>query len=342
MKRFWMRMGGLFICDIIRRYGRHYAPILRHPEKPTAPTTRRRANRNGFASKGPRQPRNITKHAKLMRDLKLVTVCEGSLLPQYRRRMEAEARDLYDFGFGHCTRACAFLQCGHRPARIGSIRMSRTVWRRPSAGWASIMWSSRRSTATIWKMAAPIILRASLRACAKHRRDAPSKCSRPISGMKKTGRLGKSDQGHGPMCSIIISRPLPRLYPAIRPGERNFTSLNLLKRAKELDATIFTKSGLMVGLGETKEEIAQVMDTTSAPPMSISSPSASICSRRPSTPPSTDFVTPAWKNLRRLCHAGARQRLPARPPCSPPLTRSSHHAGDDLRVKLKRGRRRSQ
>ena len=53
---------------------------------------------------------------------------------------------------------------------------------------------------------------------------------------------------------------VPRLYQRIRPGARYFHSLNLLKKVKEIDPTIFTKSGIMVGLGETKEEVLQVMD----------------------------------------------------------------------------------
>ena len=53
---------------------------------------------------------------------------------------------------------------------------------------------------------------------------------------------------------------VPRLYPGIRPGARYFTSLELLNRVKRLDPAMFTKSGLMVGLGENKEEVAQVMD----------------------------------------------------------------------------------
>ena len=53
---------------------------------------------------------------------------------------------------------------------------------------------------------------------------------------------------------------VPSLYNKIRPGARYFNSLYLLKRVKELDKTIFTKSGIMVGLGETKEEVLQVMD----------------------------------------------------------------------------------
>jgi lipoic acid synthetase len=53
---------------------------------------------------------------------------------------------------------------------------------------------------------------------------------------------------------------VPRLYPTIRPGARYYQSLRLLDTVKQIDPTIFTKSGLMVGLGETRAEIGQVMD----------------------------------------------------------------------------------
>ncbi|MCC6919364.1 MAG: lipoyl synthase, partial [Alphaproteobacteria bacterium] len=53
---------------------------------------------------------------------------------------------------------------------------------------------------------------------------------------------------------------VPRLYPTIRPGARYFHSLRLLQRVKELDPRIFTKSGIMVGLGEDRNEVMQVMD----------------------------------------------------------------------------------
>ena len=53
---------------------------------------------------------------------------------------------------------------------------------------------------------------------------------------------------------------VPSLYRRVRPGSRYFESVNLLKSAKEIDKTIFTKSGIMLGLGETKEEVLQVMD----------------------------------------------------------------------------------
>ena len=53
---------------------------------------------------------------------------------------------------------------------------------------------------------------------------------------------------------------VPRLYPSVRPGARYFHSLNLLAKVKEVDPNIFTKSGIMVGLGESQSEIYQVMD----------------------------------------------------------------------------------
>jgi lipoic acid synthetase len=73
----------------------------------------------------------------------------------------------------------------------------------------------------------------------------------------------------GAMEIVVQARPdvfnhnletVPRLYPSIRPGARYYQSLRLLDQVKQIDPTIFTKSGLMVGLGEAKQEILQVMD----------------------------------------------------------------------------------
>jgi len=73
----------------------------------------------------------------------------------------------------------------------------------------------------------------------------------------------------GAIEKVIASKPdvfnhnletVPRLYPSVRPGARYFHSLNLLRKVKEVDNEIFTKSGIMVGLGEDKNEVSQVMD----------------------------------------------------------------------------------
>ena len=89
---------------------------------------------------------------------------------------------------------------------------------------------------------------------------------------------------------VVAARPdvfnhnletVPAKYLSVRPGARYFHSLRLLQRAKELDPALFTKSGIMVGLGEERNEVLQVMDDLRTP-RSISSPSASTCSPRPS------------------------------------------------------------
>ncbi len=82
----------------------------------------------------------------------------------------------------------------------------------------------------------------------------------------------------GAVETVVAARPdvfnhnletVPSNYLTVRPGARCFASIRLLQRAKELDPLIFTKSGIMVGLGEERNEVLQVM-TTCAPPMSIS------------------------------------------------------------------------
>ncbi len=119
---------------------------------------------------------------------------------------------------------------------------------------------------------------------------------------------------------------VPRLYPSIRPGARYFGSLQLLARIKEIDPSIFTKSGIMVGLGETREEVGQVMDDLRRgrrrfpDHRPISRADAETCAGRP------------------LRHARGIQQYEAMARAkgflmvsASPLTRSSYHAGDDFR-----------
>lgn len=133
---------------------------------------------------------------------------------------------------------------------------------------------------------------------------------------------------------VIAARPdvfnhnletVPGLYPRIRPGARYFHSLRLLQRAKELDPTVFTKSGLMVGLGESREELQQVLDDMR---------SADV-----------DFLTIGQYLQPTLKHAEVKRFVPpdefedmktvgyARGfllVAASPFTRSSYHAGADF------------
>ena len=119
---------------------------------------------------------------------------------------------------------------------------------------------------------------------------------------------------------------VPRLYPSVRPGARYFASLELLKNAKKQNKKVFSKSGIMVGLGENKEEIIQVMDDLR---------SAEV-----------DFITigqylqpsPKHHPLQRYYHPDEFKELETIAKTkgfllvsSSPLTRSSYHADEDFR-----------
>ncbi len=125
---------------------------------------------------------------------------------------------------------------------------------------------------------------------------------------------------------------VPRLYPSIRPGARYFTSLELLHRVKRLDPAAFTKSGIMVGLGETRDEVFQAMDDLRSANVDFLT-IGQYLQPTPKHAPIDRFVPPAeFAEYER----GARGKgfLMV---SSSPLTRSSYHAGDDFR-KLREAR----
>ena len=125
---------------------------------------------------------------------------------------------------------------------------------------------------------------------------------------------------------------VPRLYPTVRAGARYFTSLRVLERAKEIDASIFTKSGLMVGLGETLAEVGQVMDDLRAANVDFLTVGQYL-QPTPKHAPVDRFWTPEeFENLERMARAKGFLMVSASP-----LTRSSHHAGEDFQ-KLKAAR----
>ena len=128
---------------------------------------------------------------------------------------------------------------------------------------------------------------------------------------------------------------VPRLYKTIRPGSRYFISLELLNDMKKKHSTLFTKSGLMVGLGETKEEIYQVMDDLRSADVDFLTigqylqPTAKHAKIE-------KFVTPEEFDIYATM-AYAKGFLMV---SSTPLTRSSYHASDDF-SKLKKARQKS-
>ena len=127
---------------------------------------------------------------------------------------------------------------------------------------------------------------------------------------------------------------IPRLYLKIRPGARYYHSLRLLEKVKERDPMQFTKSGLMVGLGETKEEVMQVMDDMRSAGVDFLTIGQYLQPTRKHAAIDR-FVTPAeFKAYETIAKAKGFLLTSATP-----LTRSSYHADSDF-AKLRDARQR--
>lgn len=119
---------------------------------------------------------------------------------------------------------------------------------------------------------------------------------------------------------------VPRLYASVRPGARYFNSLRLLDTVKKLDNTIFTKSGVMVGLGEEKHEIFQVMDDLRSAQVDFMT-IGQYLQPTPKHHPVMDFITP--EQFDEYASRGRAKGFLL--VAASPLTRSSYHAGDDFK-----------
>jgi lipoic acid synthetase len=138
----------------------------------------------------------------------------------------------------------------------------------------------------------------------------------------------------GALEKVVAARPdvfnhnletVPRLYLNIRPGARYFHSLRLLQRVKELDPTIFTKSGIMVGLGEAREEVLQVMDDMRSADIDFLTIGQYLQPTRKHAAVDR-FVTPEeFKSYKTVARTKGFLLV-----SSNPLTRSSYHADEDF------------
>jgi lipoic acid synthetase len=118
---------------------------------------------------------------------------------------------------------------------------------------------------------------------------------------------------------------VPGLYPEVRPGARYFHSLRLLQRVKELDPSMFTKSGIMVGLGEDRQAVHQVMDDMRAADVDFLT-IGQYLQPTPKHHAVDRFVTPQeFASYEKAAYGKGFLMVSATP-----LTRSSYHAGDDF------------
>lgn len=138
----------------------------------------------------------------------------------------------------------------------------------------------------------------------------------------------------GALETVVAAKPdvfnhnletVPSNYLTVRPGARYFHSIRLLQRVKELDAQMFTKSGIMVGLGETRNEVLQLMDDLRTAEVDFLTIGQYLQPTRKHHKVE-NFVTPdEFKAYEKIAYAKGFLMV-----SSSPLTRSSHHAGEDF------------
>ncbi len=138
----------------------------------------------------------------------------------------------------------------------------------------------------------------------------------------------------GALETVVAARPdvfnhnletVPSNYLKVRPGARYFHSIRLLQRVKEIDPTIFTKSGIMVGLGEERNEVLQLMDDLRTADVDFITIGQYLAPSRKHHPVKA-FVTPdEFKSYETVAYTKGFLMV-----ASSPLTRSSHHAGEDF------------
>jgi len=295
-------------------------PALRHPEKAHRPDNPSPKKPAWIRVKAPTSPQ-VAEIRQLMRSKNLLTVCEEAACPNIGECWAQKHATFMILG-GICTRACAFCNVAtgkpgsvdpHEPAHlaesVAAMGLKHVVITSvdrddlDDGGAFQFIESIQRLRTLVPETTIEILT--------PDFRDKP--------GAVDKVAAAKPDVFNHNLETV------PRLYPTIRPGARYFTSLRLLQRVKEVDPGLFTKSGLMVGLGEERLEVLQVMDDLRAADVDF----LTIGQYLQPTPKHAGiarFVEPAEFED----YASAARAKGFLMVSSSPLTRSSHHAGRDF------------
>ena len=292
----------------------------RHQEKAKRPDTPVLRKPDWIRVKAPGSPLYLETR-EIVKSNKLVTVCEEAGCPNIGECWEKKHATFMVMG-DTCTRACSFcnvrtgmpdaLDAGEPErvadavARMGLSHSVITSVDRDdlddggAAHFAAVIRAIRKaSPATTIEVLTPDFLR-------------------------KPGALEQVVEAKPDVFNHNLET-VPSLYLTIRPGARYFHSLRLLQRVKELDPAMFTKSGIMVGLGETREQVLQVMDDMRSAEIDFMTIGQYLQPTRKHAAIDR-FVTPEeFKAYESTAFAKGFLMV-----SSSPLTRSSHHAGDDF------------
>ncbi|MEI9905221.1 MAG: lipoyl synthase [Asticcacaulis sp.] len=296
------------------------ARALRHPEKQNKPDTAVLKKPEWLRVKAPGSS-GYMETQKIVREARLHTVCEEAACPNIGECWSKNHATVMIMG-DTCTRACAFCNVktglpqpldADEPRRVGE-------------------------TVALMKLAHVVITsvdRDDLKdGGAQHFADVVRqiRAQSPTTTIEiLTPDFLRKD---GAAEIVIDSKPdvfnhnletVPRNYLKIRPGARYYHSLRLLERVKERDPQQFTKSGIMVGLGETREEVMQVMDDMRSAGIDFITIGQYLQPTRKHAAIDR-FVTPdEFKAYESIARAKGFLMV-----SSSPLTRSSHHAGEDF------------
>ena len=292
----------------------------RHPEKQKNPDRPQPRRPDWLRVKAP-VSKAYNETQKLMRTHNLVTVCEEAACPNIGECWSQKHATMMILG-SVCTRACAFCNVAtgrpdlldpHEPENVGAAVAT--------LGLKHVVITS--------------VDRDDLDdGGAQHFADTISAIR--VQSPNTTIEVLTPDflRKEGAVEIVVAARPdvfnhnmetVPRLYPSIRPGARYFNSLAVLHKAKTLDPSIFTKSGIMVGLGETDEEVDQLMDDLRSAEVDF----MTIGQYLQPTPKHAEvarFVNPdIFTQYSKIGRAKGFLLISATP-----LTRSSYHADQDF------------
>jgi lipoic acid synthetase len=295
-------------------------PKYRHPEKRNRPDTPVLRKPDWIRVKAPTGAGYRATRA-LVKDKQLVTVCEEAGCPNIGECWEKKHATMMIMG-ETCTRACAFCNVSTgKPAPLDPDEPRRVGEAVAEMGLNHVVITSVDRDDLEDGGASHFVQ--TIRAI---RDTAPGTTIEILTPdfLRKEG----SER------SVIDARPdvfnhnletIPRLYLSIRPGARYFHSLRLLQKVKERDPSQFTKSGLMVGLGETKEEVMQVMDDMRSAGVDFLTIGQYLQPTRKHAAVDR-YVTPEeFEAYTEIAWAKGFLMVSASP-----LTRSSHHAGEDF------------
>ncbi|ARJ65350.1 lipoyl synthase [Magnetospirillum sp. ME-1] len=304
---------------------------LRHPEKARKPDQISPRKPDWIRVKAPTSE-EAAEVRRLMREKNLHTVCEEAACPNIGECWKHKHATFMILG-DTCTRACAFcnVKTGNPKGAVDLAEPEHLADSVKAMGLKHVVITSVDRDDLADGGAFQFV------ACIERIRATSPQCTIEV--------LTPDFRGKGDGVErIATARPdvfnhnletVPRLYPGIRPGARYFDSLRVLQRAKEADGAIFTKSGIMVGLGEEKDEVLQVMDDMRSAGVDFITIGQYL---QPTLKHAAveRFVTPdEFAEYRDIARAKGFLMVAATP-----LTRSSHHADRDFEaLKAERLRR---